>query len=46
MGVYRYWLENPQAVADFRARYEIPDNVEVRQDNPEDPFDGLVFHNG
>lgn len=46
MGVYRYWLENPQAVANFRAKYGIPDNVQVRLDNPEDPFDGSIFHNG
>ena len=46
MGVYRYRLENPQAIANFKAQYRIPGNVEVRLDNPEDPFDGLVFHNG
>ena len=45
-GVYRYWLENPQAIAAFRVKYKISDNVEVRLDNPEDPFDGIIFHNG
>ena len=46
MGVYRYWLENPQAMADLRAKYKILDDVLVRLDNPEDPIDGSVFHNG
>ena len=38
-------LEDPHAIAVFRAQYRIPTNVEVRLDNPEDPFDDLVFHN-
>ncbi|XXG51061.1 hypothetical protein AAC387_Pa02g4921 [Persea americana] len=46
MGVYRYILENPHAIVDFRAQYRIPDNIEVRLDNPEDILDGLVFNNG
>ncbi|XXG47515.1 hypothetical protein AAC387_Pa02g2150 [Persea americana] len=46
MGVYRYWLENPRAVADFRAKYKIPNNVLVRLDNPEDLLDGSIFNNG
>ena len=41
-----HWLENPRVVADFRARYKIPDDVQVRLDNLEDPFDGSIFHNG
>ena len=39
-------VRKPTAVVDFRARYGIPNNVEVRLDNPEDPFDGIIFHNG
>ena len=46
MGVYRYRLEDPHAIHAFRAQYRIPANVEVRLDNPEDPFDDLVYHNG
>ena len=46
MGFYKYRLESPHAIAKFRAQYRIPGNVEVRLDNPEDPFDGLVFYNG
>ena len=45
MGIYRHWLETPGAVADFRVRYKISDDVHVRLDNPEDPFDGSIFHN-
>ena len=45
MGVYRYMLEDSHAIVVFRAQYRIPDNVHVRLDNPEDPFDGLVLHN-
>ena len=39
-------LEDEHAIAAFRVQYEIPTNVEVRLDNPEDPFDDLVVHNG
>ena len=46
MGVYRYWLENPRAVADIRAKYKIPDNILIGLDNPKDPLDGSVLHNG
>ncbi|KAJ8617840.1 hypothetical protein MRB53_014026 [Persea americana] len=46
MGVYRYLLEGEQVVAAFRAQYNIPADVKVRLDNPEDPTDGLIFHNG
>ena len=46
MGIYRYWLENLRAVADFRAKYKILDNVLVRLDNPEDSLEGSIFHNG
>ena len=46
MGIYRHWLENPQARAEFRARYRVPDDVLIRLDDPENPFDGLTFTNG
>ena len=46
MGIYRHWLENPQAMAEFKARYRIPVDVQIRLDDPENPFDGLTFTNG
>ena len=44
MGAYRYLLGDPHAIAVFRTQYRIPDNVEVRLNNLEDPNDGLVVH--
>ncbi|XXG59957.1 hypothetical protein AAC387_Pa04g1954 [Persea americana] len=46
MGVYRYLLEGVHAIAAFRVQYNIPANVEVRLDNPDDPSDGLVVNDG
>ena len=46
MGIYRYMLEYPHVVANFRAQYRISDNVQVRLDNPKDILDGLAFNNG
>ena len=46
MGIYRHWLETPMAIAEFRVKYEIPDDVQVRLDDPENPFDSLTFTNG
>ena len=37
-------LEDPHAIAVFRTQYRIPDNVEVRLNDPE--ADGLVAHDG
>ena len=39
-------LEDPHTIDVFRAQYNIPANIEVRLDNPEDPFDDLVVHDG
>ena len=39
-------LENPQARAEFRAKYRILDDVFIRLDEPENPFDGMTFTNG
>lgn len=39
MGAFRYLLENPAAVAEFRAKYNIPENVQIRLDNLGDPLD-------
>ena len=33
-------------VAEFRAKYEISDDVQIRLDDPENPFDDLTFTNG
>ena len=33
-------------MANFRVRYNIPDDVQIRLDNPEDPFDDSIFYNG
>ena len=46
MRIYRHWLETLMAIAEFRAKYEIPDDVQVRLDDPENPFDSLTFTNG
>lgn len=46
MVIYRHRLETPMAIAEFRAKCEIPDDAQVRLDDPENPFDGLTFTNG
>ena len=46
MGIYRQWLEIPEAMAEFKANYRIPDDVLIRLDDPKNPFDGLIFTNG
>ena len=33
------------AIAEFRAKFEIPNDVQVRSDDPENPFDELTFTN-
>ena len=38
-------LENPHAMADFRTQYRISDTVEVRLNDPKNPFDGLFYTN-
>ena len=45
MEIYRHWLETPQARAEFRAKYRIPDDVHIRLDDPENLFVGLTFTN-
>ena len=34
------------AITEFRAKYEILDDVQIKLDDPENPFDGLTFTNG
>ena len=46
MGVYRYMLEDPNAIGVFRAQYNIPANIEIKLEPPEDPLDDLIVHNG
>ena len=45
MSIYRHWLETLEAMAEFRANYGIPDDVLIRLDDPENPFDGHTFTN-
>ncbi|RWR83673.1 hypothetical protein CKAN_01243400 [Cinnamomum micranthum f. kanehirae] len=46
MGIYRHWLETPEVTAKFKAKYGIPDDVRIRLNDPEIPFDGYDFTNG
>ena len=46
MGIYRHLLETTQAIAGFRARYRIPDDVLIRLNDPEDPLEGNSFRSG
>ena len=45
MGIYRHWLEIPRAVADFRARYKIPDDVHINAEKPKGG-DGCIKEEG
>lgn len=40
MGVFREELDRPGSEPIFRAKYKIPDDVEIRLDDPDDPHDG------
>ncbi|RWR97992.1 hypothetical protein CKAN_02747500 [Cinnamomum micranthum f. kanehirae] len=46
MGVYRHWVDTPEAMESFREMYRIPANVSTRIDDPDDMFDGFVFSDG
>ncbi|RWR97703.1 hypothetical protein CKAN_02715400 [Cinnamomum micranthum f. kanehirae] len=46
MGVYRHWVDTPEAMDSFREMYRIPANVSTRVDDPDDMFDGFVFADG
>jgi len=41
MGAYRHWVDTPSALETFREGYVIPADVQIRLNDPEDPFDGL-----
>ncbi|XXG83915.1 hypothetical protein AAC387_Pa10g1557 [Persea americana] len=38
MGVHRHWLGDPLSIGLFREAYQVPANVEVRPDGPDDGF--------
>ena len=43
MGVHRHWLEDPLSISLFREAYQVPANVEVRPDGPDD---GVTYSDG
>lgn len=46
MGIYRDLLGNPKAITDFKVKYQIPDDVQFRLDDPTDPLDGYILRDG
>ena len=43
MGVHRHWLGDPLSIGLFREAYQVPANVEVRPDGPDD---GISYSDG